>query len=118
MFIGEDHLPKQVYLTVCEPGMVKGPHLHKTRWGAFTCVRGNLRLIARVGSEYEEYFSGEDYAYATIEVPPGIPAALQSIGAVPAYILNMPSPAWRPEDRDEHEVVFPEEILQWPRRAK
>ena len=32
--------PAQVYLTVIEPGAVKGPHLHLKRWGLFTCVRG------------------------------------------------------------------------------
>lgn len=114
-FLPEENYPKQVYLTVCDPGQVKGPHLHHKRWGHFTCIRGNLRIVVRVESGYEEYFSGEKYGFATIVVPPGIPAALQNIGSEPAYILNMPSPAWHPKDQDEHAVEFDEEIFILPK---
>ncbi|MDD5596477.1 MAG: WxcM-like domain-containing protein [Victivallaceae bacterium] len=103
-FIDPAHMPKQVYLTVVSPKMVKGPHLHKKRRGLFSCIRGNIKVVVQINGKYEEYFSGENYNFASIEVPAGVPAALQNIGDIDAYVLNMPSPAWHIDDQDEHPV--------------
>lgn len=105
-FIDPDQFPKQVYLTVISPGEVKGPHLHMKRWELFTCIRGNAKIVVRIESWHEEFFAGEDHDYATIQVPAGVPAALINIGDQDAYLLNMPFPAWHPDDQDEHYVVF------------
>jgi dTDP-4-dehydrorhamnose 3,5-epimerase-like enzyme len=110
-FISKDHLPQQVYLTVCEVDATKGPHLHLKRWGYFTCIRGNIRIVACIDGNYEEYFSGENYDYATIEILAGIPAAIQNIGDEPAYVLNTPSPAWHIDNQDENSVEFNEDVL-------
>lgn len=109
----EQH-PQQVYLTVVAPGKVKGPHLHLKRWGLFTCIRGNAKVVVRTDSGYEEYFTGEDYEFRTIQVPAGMPSALQNIGGADAYFLNMPSPAWRADDQDEHPVSFDDYTFTWP----
>jgi dTDP-4-dehydrorhamnose 3,5-epimerase len=106
--------PRQVYLTVIAPGEIKGPHLHLKRWGLFTCIRGNVRVVVRTENGYEEYPTGEDYEFATIQVPAGVPAALQNIGDEEAYILNMPSPAWHIDDTDEHPASFDDYIFSWP----
>jgi len=108
--------PRQVYLTVIAPREVKGPHLHLKRWGLFTCIRGNARILVRTKNGYEEYLSGEDYEFATIQVPAGMPAALQNIGDEEAYIVNMPSPAWHIDDQDEHPVEFDDYTFVWPVR--
>ena len=100
----DDRPPKQVYLTICAPRARKGPHLHLKRWGYFTCIRGNVRIVVRSGDRYEAAFSGDDHGYATIEVPAGCPALIENVGDEEAYVLNMPSPAWRPDDVDEHPV--------------
>lgn len=113
-FVAPENQPHQVYLTVCDVGEIKGPHLHLKRWGFFTCIRGNIRVVARTDQGYEHHFSGQDYQFATIEVPAGVPSALQNIGDEPAYIINTPSPAWRADDRDEHEVTFDDAALKWP----
>ena len=105
-FVDEEQYPKQVYLTVAAPREVKGPHLHLKRWGLFTCIRGNIKIVVRTENGYEEYFSGEDYDFATVQVPAGIPAALQNISDQDAYILNIPSPAWHADDQDDHPVSF------------
>jgi dTDP-4-dehydrorhamnose 3,5-epimerase len=104
--IQEAQYPRQVYLTVIAPREVKGPHLHLKRWGLFTCIRGNAKIVVRTENGYEEYLTGEDYDFATIQVPAGTPAALQNIGDKEAYMLNMPSPAWHVDDQDEHPVSF------------
>jgi dTDP-4-dehydrorhamnose 3,5-epimerase len=108
--------PQQFYLTVIAPGEVKGPHLHLKRWGLFTCIRGNAKIIVRPENGYEEYLTGEDHEFATIQVPAGIPAALQNIGRGEAFVLNMPSPAWHIEDQDEHSVSFEDYTFTWPIR--
>ena len=110
-FIAGENSPQQVYLTVCDVGEVKGPHLHKKRWGFFTCIQGDIKVVARTEAGYEELYSGEHHDFATIEVPAGTPSALQNIGDSPAYILNMPSPAWHPDDQDEHAVTFDDYAL-------
>lgn len=105
-FVEPKQYPRQVYLTVVAPGKVKGPHLHLKRWGLFTCILGNAKIVVRTASGYEEYLTGQDHEYRTVQVPAGTPAALQNIGDVDAYILNMPSPAWHVDDQDEHPVSF------------
>lgn len=109
--IDAERHPQQVYLTVIAPGEVKGPHLHRKRWGLFTCIRGNAKVIVRTEQGYEEYLTGEDHEFATIQVPAGVPAALQNIGKEEAYVLNMPSPAWHQDDRDEHPVSFDDYVF-------
>lgn len=107
-FVQPEQWPKQVYCTVAKPGEVKGPHLHKKRWGLFTCIKGNIKIVIKVDNEYIERFTGEDHNFATIQVPAGIPSALVNIGNDDAYILNMPSPSWHPEDQDDWDVEFPD----------
>jgi dTDP-4-dehydrorhamnose 3,5-epimerase-like enzyme len=104
-FVPEEHRPEQVYLTVCRPGARKGPHLHMKRWGYFTCIRGNVRIVARLADGYAAALTGEAHGFATIEVPAGVPAIIENVGDVDAYVVNTPSPAWRPDDQDDHEVT-------------
>ena len=105
-FVEEEQWPRQVYCTVVAKGQVKGPHLHYKRWGLFTCIKGDVKIVVRVDEEYEEYFSGENHSFRTIQVPAGVPAALVNIGKDDAYVLNMPSPSWRPDDQDDWDVEF------------
>ncbi|HVE56701.1 MAG TPA: WxcM-like domain-containing protein [Pyrinomonadaceae bacterium] len=98
--------PQQVYLTTVLPGKIKGPHLHFIRTGFFTCIKGNVRVILKIDGEYQTFFSGEDHEYRSIEVPTGIPAAVECLGDEEAYLLNMPNPAWTPEMNDEHTADF------------
>lgn len=104
-FIPEGRQPKQVYLTVCSAGSVKGPHLHMKRWGFFTCIRGNARVVARLGDEYVVAYSGEAHQFQTIEIPPGVPNMLEALGDGDAWIINTPSPAWHVDDQDDHPVT-------------
>jgi len=105
-FVDDAQWPKQIYCTIVAPDEVKGPHLHKKRWGLFTCIKGNVKIVVKRDGQYEEYFSGEDHDFATIQVPAGTPNALVNIGDNDAYILNMPSPAWHVDDQDDWDVEF------------
>ncbi len=110
-FVAPPQYPQQVYVTIVAPGTTKGPHLHLKRWGMFTCIRGNVKIIVPAGVTYQEYWSGEDHEFATIQLPAGVPAALVNEGAVEAYVLNMPAPAWHVDDQDDHPASFPDRQL-------
>jgi dTDP-4-dehydrorhamnose 3,5-epimerase len=105
-FVADEQWPKQVYLTVAAPNDIKGPHLHYKRWGLFTCIKGNIKIVLKIDGKYQEYFSGEDHEFQTVQVPAGIPAALVNISNENAYILNMPSPSWHSDDLDEWDISF------------
>ena len=93
----------QVYLTVIIPGAVKGPHLHLRRRGLFKVILGSVRLVIR-NSQGIYLSTVMDADSDPIPVAPGIPVALYNVWEYDAYVLNMPSPSWRPDDQDEHEV--------------
>lgn len=93
---------EQVYLTTILPGCQKGPHLHMKRSGLFTCIRGHVTVVRRTrGGHYHqcELSQGD-----SIGVDPGIATALYNSGREEVWLLNMPSPAWRADDQDEHPV--------------
>lgn len=100
--------PKQFYLNVCFPKAIKGPHLHNHRWDYFVCIRGKIRFIVKWGEDYEEIEADadNDNAFKIVEIPPAIPCAIQNIGSSEAWFLNMPNPAWHPDDQDDHPVQF------------
>lgn len=105
-FVNDAQWPQQVYCTTISVNEVKGPHLHKKRWGLFTCIKGNVKIVVKNGDQYEEYYSGEEHDFASIQVPAGRANALVNIGNSDAYVLNMPSPAWHIDDQDDWDVEF------------
>jgi dTDP-4-dehydrorhamnose 3,5-epimerase-like enzyme len=104
-FVAAEQHPQQAYLTVVAPGSAKGPHLHMKRWGLFTCIKGNVKIVVKVDGRYEEHLSGEDHEFTTIQLPPGLPAAIVNLGKEDAYVLNMPAPSWHVDDQDDHPVL-------------
>lgn len=103
--IDEEESVDQVYLTVVLGGMAKGPHLHMRRRARFTCVLGDVLIVTRENGLYRRHWSGESHDFATVRVPAGVPAAIYNQHRGPAYVLNMPSPPWRADDQDDHEVI-------------
>ncbi|MDO8527449.1 MAG: WxcM-like domain-containing protein [Deltaproteobacteria bacterium] len=100
--------PKQIYMNICTPKSVKGPHLHMNRWDYFVCIQGKIRFIVKWGNEYEEVEvdADKDPCFKIVEVPPAIPCAIQNVGESDAWFINMPNPAWHPEDQDDHPISF------------
>lgn len=98
--------PKQIYITTIKKNAHKGPHLHYKRQGHFTCIKGNIKIVVKINSQFEEYFSGEDFEFASIIIPKGIPALLVNIGKEEAFVINTPNPAWTKEMNDEHNYDF------------
>ena len=82
--------------------------MHYIRTGFFTCIKGDAKFVLKTDNGFEEFYSGENYDYLSIEVPTGTPAALQNIGSGDAFVLNMPNPAWTPDMDDEYTADFSE----------
>jgi mannose-6-phosphate isomerase-like protein (cupin superfamily) len=108
------YLPSDVvYVTVVSPGTVKGPYLHLKRWGVFTCIKGNVKIVIKTEDGYVELYSGEGHDFCSVQIPAGTPAAIQSLGDQDAYVLNLPSPAWHVDDQDDHPVSFDDYTFTW-----
>ncbi len=88
------------------PGAVNEPHSHMKRWGIFTCVKGNIKIVVRTPNGYKEFFSGENHGNQKNEVHADWQSVLQNQGNIEALVLNMPSPAWTPDDQDDHPEAF------------
>jgi dTDP-4-dehydrorhamnose 3,5-epimerase len=98
--------PKMVYVTTIEPHEIKGPHLHITRHYYFTCIRGKVVFIIRDPSgKYHEIESGHDNP-VLIEVPKNFVSSHINLSNETSMILCLANPAWSPNDKDEHNVVF------------
>ena len=91
-----DYRPDQVYLTVIAPGCCKGPHLHRKRRGWFHVIKGRVAIVIN-GVEFQL-----ERSVGPLLVPPGLAACLYNVGQGEAWIINMPSPAYDPNDPDEH----------------
>jgi dTDP-4-dehydrorhamnose 3,5-epimerase-like enzyme len=102
--VDDGYKPQQVYLTTIAPGCQKGPHLHKKRRGAFTCIQGQVRIVTRSSGGVYHYVENKEGEFRTVFVDPGVPTALYNLGNTDAYIINMPSPAWREEEQDDWPV--------------
>ena len=58
-FFSDGSDPKQVYLTVISPHKKKGPHLHLIRTGFFTSIKGNIKIVLKIGDGYKELYSAK-----------------------------------------------------------
>ena len=98
--------PMEAYVTSYLPGVIKGPHLHKTRWDYFTCVKGKVLIIVRHhDGKYYEIISSEDNP-VTVEVPANIPSASINLSNETSLVLNLCNPAWHPDNEDNYNVEF------------
>lgn len=100
--------PKMVYVTTLNPGVIKGPILHKKRRGLITAISGTVILVARIGTEFESIFLHGQWdetgdlqrASWVVEIPANVPFVLHNKANWPAIIINCPDRAWHPDDED------------------
>lgn len=110
--------PKQIYFNCCYKGEIKGPHLHINRWDHFICIRGKIRFVVKYGeNDYEEIDTSPDLktgkGFKIVVIPPAVSCALQNIGDEEAFFINMPNPAWHPDNQDDHPVKFENYKWRW-----
>lgn len=95
----------QVYCTTVFPNMSKGPHLHQKRSGLFCCIRGDVKIVLKVGDHYEVFHSGEAHGCNLVPVPAGTPAMIISDSFKESFVINMPDIPWTKDDPDEWPVA-------------
>jgi len=99
-------VPQMVYVTEVKPGEMKGPHLHKIRTSYFVCIKGKVVFIIRdpTGKYHEIETSYENPNL--IEIPKNYPACHINLSTETSMVLALVNPAWRPDNRDEHNLSF------------
>jgi dTDP-4-dehydrorhamnose 3,5-epimerase len=107
-------LPAMAYVSLTRPGVVRGPHEHRTQTDVFAFLDGRFRIVLwenRPGrpSAREEHTVGHERPTAIV-VPPGVVHAYQNIGDAPAIVINMPDQLYagpgrsQPVDEIRHEA--------------
>lgn len=91
----------QVYVTSVLPGTIKGWHTHAKKTGHLSLIIGKARLVLTDGKEFREFMLDDHKdKQLTVQVPPGIKTAIQTLGVGPAYIVNYSYPDWNPDDKE------------------
>lgn len=98
--------PRMIYVTSINPGERKGPHLHIIRHSYFVCIKGKVVFVVKDHSgKYHEIESGEENP-VLVEVPKNYSSGHINLSNEPSIILSLVNPAWRPDNRDEHDEDF------------
>jgi dTDP-4-dehydrorhamnose 3,5-epimerase-like enzyme len=105
-FFSSGFQAQQINITSLAPKQVKGPHLHLVRSVLLTCIKGNVQIVVKTEDKYCCYLSGELYNHNTIEIPTGVPSAIQNIGEDEALVLAVWNKPWTPDLKDEYSVNF------------
>jgi len=104
----EELYPRMSYLSLTEPGQVRGPHEHKEQTDLFVFSdESNFRLYLwdnrksspSFGKAFQlETGGGKDQA---VLVPPGVVHAYKNIGPAGGLVFNSPNRLYQGEDRRE-----------------
>jgi len=102
----------QLYITTCNPGVVKGWHYHKKQTDHFVCLKGMAKVVlydAREGSKtrgmINEFFMGEQH-FILLKIPPLVYHGFKGTGNEEAWILNIPTEAYKYEEPDEFRIPY------------
>ncbi|KKR88708.1 MAG: hypothetical protein UW43_C0002G0018 [Candidatus Yanofskybacteria bacterium GW2011_GWA1_44_21] len=90
------HIRGQIYLTVVEPGLFKGYHVHAAADLFITCLDGQVAsIIYKNKNTKREIPMGGDN-FKTVFVPKGYLHGIKNIGKSQAKVLVYRYPAWMP----------------------
>lgn len=108
--------PKMVYVSLVNPGEIKGPHIHTKRNSYFTCIHGKVVFIIRDKSgKYIEIESNSDEP-TLVFVPKNFPSAHINISNDISKVLALADVSWRPNDNEMKNILF--ENYDWEKWKK
>ena len=108
--------PKMVYVSLVNPGEIKGPHIHTKRNSYFTCIHGKFVFIIRDKSgKYIEIESNSDEP-TLVFVPKNFPSAHINISNDISKVLALADVSWRPNDNEMKNILF--ENYDWKKWTK
>lgn len=93
----------QIYMTTLLPKMRKGWHLHHKKENQVTCIKGKVILGVWDGKEIEE-FRLDALEPLTVRIPKEHALCFYNPGGEEAYILNLCSPPYDPQDPEQEEI--------------
>lgn len=101
---GMRHLRGQMYLTIADPGVFKGYHMHAGADYFVTCIKGKIKqIVYKSRTQKQEIVMGDGHFQTTI-LPRGYPHAIKNIGKEPAYVLVYRFPAWAPDFKEQFDI--------------
>ncbi|MFH1586823.1 MAG: dTDP-4-dehydrorhamnose 3,5-epimerase family protein [Candidatus Diapherotrites archaeon] len=108
----------QVYLSVCNPGIVKGFHYHKKQWDRFVIVKGNAKIVLYDGredsptyKEINEFEIGEKNPILLVIPPYVYHAMTPAKDDEPIYLVNTPTEKYNYDEPDEHRAPFDSKMI-------
>ncbi|MEW6608273.1 MAG: dTDP-4-dehydrorhamnose 3,5-epimerase family protein [bacterium] len=100
----------QIYLTTCNPGVVKAWHAHKKQTDNIFLVKGSVKLGLYDGRTDSPTYKQTGTIIITelnrqlVQIPPFIWHGFSALGNEPAYILNIPTELYNYDEPDEMRV--------------
>lgn len=102
----------QVYLSVCNPEVVKGWHYHKKQSDFFVIVKGNAKVVlydmredSATKGEIQEFFLGEKNPIL-LKIPPRVVHGMASADNKPIYLINCCTEPYNYDEPDEYRIDF------------
>lgn len=103
-----DYQPAMSYISVTQPGKVRGPHEHKKQSDFFVFVGpGILTLYLWDNRQDSETFEKKQVLEVglknpvAVSVPPGVVHGYKCISEEPAYCINLPDKLYKGEFKKE-----------------
>ena len=114
--INDGYVPRMIYTTTLNPGVVKDIILHENRKAYMTCISGHVLVEALIDDSIQNYnlkFENEKDFINLIIIENNIPVRIKNLSESESIILNCPSPAWHPENQDTIKFKSWEEYRKW-----
>lgn len=91
---------EQVYITICEAGDVKGPHMHAPpKHDRFYCIEGKAALVCRDESTgVIQEFTLQAFDRQVLLIPPLHSHAIVALEGRRAVVLSMPNEGYNPHE--------------------
>lgn len=115
-----DYEPAMCYVSVTEPGIVRGPHEHVKQSDCFVFVGPGMfelhlwdrRTESETEGEYMKLSVGELESTMVI-VPPGVVHGYKNVSKIPAWCINMPDKLYRGKHKEDEvdEIRWEEDVL-------
>ncbi len=104
-----DHLKGQMYLTVANPSVIKGYHLHAQADYYIICIKGKVKEIVYKDRHTKQEVEMGEGDYKVMHLPVGYPHAIENTGTELSYSLIYRYPAWDPKVQEQLDIA-PQDI--------
>ncbi len=93
----------QMYVTIANPGQIKGKHYHnrKTEWFCVIKGKGLLQLVDTESGEKQQIEMGENNMVA-VQIPPRMWHAIANKGNKEMFLLAYIDESYNPDDPDTY----------------